>query len=133
MKTVADLMKGFFSDKTQHPWHKIDKNVKTFIKKEKSKEKLTEILIPLRAGVFGALEILSFGLIDEITTTDIIKAFTKEESWKLGRRSARNLCLDVTDKLIEKGKTRYLAPSALKREGFGFLIPLNWLICSNSA
>jgi len=80
-------------------------------------------LIQLREAVFGALEILSFGLIDKIATGNIIKALTKEESWKLGRRSARNLCLDVADKLIEKGDTRYLIPSALKRDGFGFLIP----------
>jgi len=80
-------------------------------------------LILLREAVFGALEILSFGLIDKIATGNIIKALTKEESWKLGRRSARNLCLDIADKLIEKGDTRYLIPSALKRDGFGFLIP----------
>ena len=77
----------------------------------------------MRAAVFGALDILSFGLVDSVTTEDIIMAFTKEESWKLGRRSARNLCLDVADKLIKKGDVRYLIPSALRRDGFSFLIP----------
>ena len=72
----------------------------------------------MRAAVFGALNILSFGLVDKVATEDIIKAFTKQESWKLGRRSARNLCLDVADTLIEKGDTRYLTPSALKRDVF---------------
>ena len=123
MKTVADMIKGFYSDKTENPWHKVNKNVQTFIKKETSKDKLSETLILLRAGVFGALDILSFGLIDEITTTDIIQAIIAEDTWKLGRRSARNLCLDTADRLIEKGNTRYLTPSALKRDGFGFLIP----------
>ncbi len=122
MKTVASLIKGYYSEKNDNPWHKVSKNIQTFIKKESSKDKLSETLILLRAGVFGALDILSFGLIDEITTTNIIKAFTIEDTWKLGRRSARNLCLDVADKLIEKGNTRYLTPSALKRDGFGFLI-----------
>ncbi len=122
MKTVASLIKGYYTDKNDNPWHKVSKNIQTFIKKEASKDKLSETLILLRAGVFGALDILSFGLIDEITTTDIIKAFTAEDTWKLGRRSARNLCLNVADKLIEKGNTRYLTPSALKRDGFGFLI-----------
>lgn len=122
MNTVASLMKGYYSEKNDNPWHKVSKNIQTFINKETSKDKLSETLILLRAGVFGALDILSFGLIDEITTKDIIEAFTTEENWKLGRRRARNLCLDVADKLIEKGSTRYLTPSALKRDGFGFLI-----------
>ena len=69
------------------------------------------------------MDILSFGLIDEIGTDNIIKAFTAEEDWKLGRRNARNLCLDIADKLIQKRKTRLLIPSALKRDGFGFLVP----------
>jgi len=122
MKTVADSIKGYYSEKSEHPWNKVNKNIQTFITKEKSKEKLSETLILMRAAVFGALDILSFGLVDKVATEDIIRAFTKEESWKLGRRSARNLCLDVADKLIEKGKTRFLIPSALKRDGFGFLI-----------
>ena len=116
-------MKGYYSDKDENPWHKINKNIQRFINKESSKDKLSETLILLREAIFGALEILSFGLIDKIATENIIKALTKEESWKLGRRSARNLCLDIADRLIEKGDTRYLIPSALKRDGFGFLIP----------
>ncbi len=123
MKTVASLIKGYYSDKNDNPWHKVSKNIQTFTNKESSKDKLSETLILLRAGVFGALDILSFGLIDEISTTEIIKSFTTENTWKLGRRSVRNLCLDIADKLIEKGSTRYLTPSALKRDGFGFLIP----------
>jgi hypothetical protein len=122
MKTVADSIKGYYTDKNEHPWHRVNKNILTFIKKEKSNDKLSEILILLRAAVFGALDILSFGLIDKVATQDIITAFTKEKSWKLGRRSARNLCLDVADSLIKKGAIRYLIPSALKRDGFSFLI-----------
>jgi hypothetical protein len=122
MKTVADMIKGYYSDKNENPWHKVNNNVQTFIKKETSKDKLSEILILLRAAVFSSLDILSFGLVDKIGTVDIIKAFTTEETWKLGRRNARNHCLDVVDKLIEKRNTRYLTPSALKRDGFGFLV-----------
>ena len=124
MKTVADLIKGYYSDKNENPWHKVNQNIQTFIKKETSKDKLSEILILLRAAVFGSLDILSFGLVDEIATSDIVDAFTTEDTWKLGRRKARNHCLDVADKLIKKSKTRYLIPSALKRDGFGFLIPM---------
>jgi len=123
MDTVADLIKGYYSKKDENPWHKVNNNIETFIKKETSKDKLSETLILLRAAVFSSLDILSFGLVDQIATSDIIDAFTSEETWKLGRRNARNHCLDIADKLIEKSTTRYLIPSALKRDGFGFLIP----------
>jgi hypothetical protein len=122
MKTVADSMKGYYSDKSEHPWNKVNRNIQKFIKQEKSTERLSEIIILMRTAVFGALDILSFGLIHQVTTEDIIDAFTKEKSWKLGRRSARNLCLDIADKLIEKNETRYFVLSAIKREGFGFLL-----------
>jgi hypothetical protein len=123
MQTIAEMMKGYFSDKKKNPWQLVNKNVSKFITTEKSNQRQIEILLPLRAGVFGALDILSFGLIDRIATQDVIDVFTKEESWKLGRRSARNYCLDIAEKLISNGKTRYLSTSALKRDGFGFLVP----------
>ncbi|MGY5878663.1 MAG: hypothetical protein RTV31_00375 [Candidatus Thorarchaeota archaeon] len=123
MKTVADLIKGYYSDRNENPWHKVNTNIQRFIKKETSKDRLSETLILMRAAVFSSFDILSFGLVDEIATSEIVKAFTTEETWKLGRRKARNHCLDVADKLITKRKTRYLTPSALKRDGFGFLVP----------
>ena len=121
MKTISDTMKGYYSDKKKHPWDKITKNIQTFLQKESSKDRQSEVLILMRAAVFGALDILSFGLVQEVATENILDAFTKEVDWKLGRRSARNLCLDVADKLIAKRNTRYLIPSALERDGFGFL------------
>ncbi len=121
MKTISDMMKGYYLDNKKHPWDKISKNILTFLQKELSNEKQSEILILVRAAIFGALDILSFGLIQEIATEDILNAFTKEEDWKLGRRNARNLCLDIADKLISERETRYLIPSALERDGFGFL------------
>ncbi|TFH10782.1 MAG: hypothetical protein E4H14_01900 [Candidatus Thorarchaeota archaeon] len=123
METVIDLIKGYYSKKEENPWHKVNNNVQMFVNKEASKDKISETLILLRAAVFCSLDILSFGLVDEIATSEIVKAFTNEETWKLGRRNARNHCVDVASKLIEKGETRYLTPSALKRDGFGFLIP----------
>jgi len=114
METVADLIKGYYLKKDENPWHKINNNIQTFIKKETSRDKLSETLILLRAAVFSALDILSFGLVDEIATSDIIEVFNSEDTWKQGRKNARNHCLDITEKLNEKGTTRYLTPSALK-------------------
>lgn len=118
---VADLMKGYFSDKTNNPWDTLYRTIEKLSKKDGDTKELREIFILLREGVFGALEILSFCLIPEITTRDIIQVFTKEKDWSLGRRKTRNLCLNIADGLIEKGNIRYLLPSSLKREGFGFL------------
>lgn len=123
MKTISDMMKGYYSDKKKHPWNKVNKNIQKFLLSESSKEKQSEVLILLRAAMFGALDILSFGLVQEVSSEDIINAFTKENDWKLGRRNARNLCMDIADKLISKRDTRYLIPSALERDGFGFLNP----------
>lgn len=114
-------MKGYYSDKTHNPWDKIYKEIQKISSKQENERDLEELLILLREAVFGAFDILSFGLITEISTTDVIQTFTTEKDWNLGRRQVRNLCLDIVDELIEKGEIRYLLSSSLKREGFGFL------------
>lgn len=122
ISAVADLMKEYFSDKNGNPWDKIYKDIEKYAIKQPTAENLREVLVLLREAVFGALDILSFSLILEISTSDIIQAFSKEKDWYHGRRKVRNLCLDTADGLIEKGDIRYLLPSALRREGFGFLV-----------
>lgn len=121
-KAVADLIKGYYSNKAENPWDTIFRDMQKYGEKEETEKALREILILIREAVFGALEILSFSLISEISTADIVRAFTSEKDWNSGRRRVRNLCLDVADRLIEKGDIRYLLPSSLRREGFGFLI-----------
>lgn len=98
------------------------KDIQKYGEKQETEEDLQEILILIREAVFAALEILSFGLISEIQTPDIIQAFISEKDWNLGRRKARNLCLNIVDRLIKNGDVRYLLPSSMKREGFGFLV-----------
>ncbi|TFG32101.1 hypothetical protein EU527_10875 [Candidatus Thorarchaeota archaeon] len=119
---MTDLMKGYYSDKTKNPWHTVFKDIQKFGEKIDAQHELMEILILIREAVFGALGILSFGLVSEISTARIIDAFTSEKDWNIGRQKARNHCLDVIDGLIEKGEVRYLLPSSLKREAFGFLV-----------
>ncbi|TFG27525.1 hypothetical protein EU527_18440 [Candidatus Thorarchaeota archaeon] len=122
IKAVADLMKGYYSDRTKNPWDMMYKDIQKYGEKQETEEDLQEILILIREAVFAALEILSFGLISEIQTPDIIQAFISEKDWNLGRRKARNLCLNIVDRLIKNGDVRYLLPSSMKREGFGFLV-----------
>ncbi len=119
---VAELMKGFFSDKKAHPWHRVHKDIETYWKREHPKKAPTETLILLRDGIFGALDILSLSITLPNPTSEFLTLFTKENTWKEGRRKVRNKCIELVEGLIKKKKTRYLIPSALKRDGFGFLV-----------
>ncbi|MFW9925313.1 MAG: hypothetical protein ACFFDM_00955 [Candidatus Thorarchaeota archaeon] len=115
-------MKGFFSDKKNHPWDRLYKDIQTYWKKDYPNKKPKEILILLRDAIFGALEILSLSIALPNPTSEFLTLFTNEDSWKDGRRKVRNKCIELVEDLIKKKKTRYLIPSALKRDGFGFFI-----------
>ncbi len=123
MSAVADMLKGYYRDSKTHPWHQIYNNIQMHWQKEYPKRDVSETLLLLREGVFAALDILSFGLISEVSTPEVLSLLTSESSWNTGRRRVRNHCLDVADGLIAKGNVRYLLPSALKRDDFGFLVP----------
>jgi hypothetical protein len=115
-------MKSFFLDKKAHPWHRVYKDIETYWKREHPKKDPSETLILLRDAVFGALDILSFSITLPNPTSEFLVLFTKEDTWKEGRRKVRNKCIELAEGLIKKKKTRYLIPSALKRDGFGFLV-----------
>ena len=119
---VAELMKGFFLDKKAHPWHRLYKDIETYWKRDHHKKGPTETLILLRDAVFGALDVLSLSITLPNPTSEFLTLFTKEDTWKEGRRKVRNKCIELVEDLIKKKKTRYLIPSALKRDGFGFLV-----------
>jgi len=122
MNAVADLMKGYYSDKKAHPWHTIYTDIEKYWARENPTKDVTETLILLRDAVFGALEILSLSIALDVSTPELIALFTKEPNWKEGRRQVRNRCIELVEELTRKKKTRYLIPSALKRDGFGFLV-----------
>jgi hypothetical protein len=123
MIAVADLLKGYYRDHEANPWHQIYGNIQSYWQKEFPKEDVSEILLLIREAVFGALGILSFGLVSEISTHDVLSIIINEASWNAGKRRVRNHCLDVAEELIANGEVRYLLPSALKRDDFSFLIP----------
>jgi hypothetical protein len=123
MSAVADMLKGYYKDNKANPWHRLYKDIQMYWKKEHPKEDVSETLLLLREAVFGALDILSFGLITEISTDDVLGFLTSESNWSAARRRVRNYCLDIAEGLTAKGNVRYLLPSALKRDDFSFLIP----------
>ncbi|MGY5865421.1 MAG: hypothetical protein RTV41_12520 [Candidatus Thorarchaeota archaeon] len=115
-------MKGFFSDKKAHPWDRMYKDIETHWKREHTKTSATETLILIRDAVFGVLDILSLSIALVTPTSDLVTLFVKEKNWKEGRRSVRNKCIELVEDLIKKKKTRHLVPTAMNRDGFGFLI-----------
>jgi hypothetical protein len=123
MNGVVEMLKGFFRDRKTNPWHQLHKDIQTHWEKEYPKRNVSETLLLLREAIFGALDILCFGLIAEISTYDVLNLLTSESHWNAARRKVRNHCLDIVEQLISKGNIRYLLPSALKRDNFGFLIP----------
>jgi len=119
---VSELMKGFFVNKKAHPWHRVYQDIESYWKREHPKKAPTETLILLRDAIFGALDILSLSITLPNPTSEFLALFIKEDTWKEGRRKVRNKCIEVAEGLIKKKKTRYLIRSALKRDGFGFLV-----------
>ncbi|MFX1561147.1 MAG: hypothetical protein ACFFBL_11215 [Promethearchaeota archaeon] len=122
MDAVVNLMKGYYSDKKAHPWHSIYKNLEKNWTREHPKRDIQETLILLRDAVFGALDILSLSIALDVPTSEFVTILANEASWQEGRRKVRNICIEHVENLVKKRKTRYLVPSALKRDGFGFLI-----------
>jgi hypothetical protein len=115
-------MKGYFSNKKANPWDRVYKDIETYWKREYPKTSAKETLLLLRDALFGALDILSLSIALDTPTSNLLSLFVKEKTWKEGRRSVRNKCIELVEGLIKKKKTRHLVPSALKRDGFGFLI-----------
>jgi hypothetical protein len=122
MSAVDDLMKEYFSDKKAHPWHSLYKDIEKYWTREYPKKDVKETLILLRDAVFSVFDILSLSIALEVPTSDLVDIFTKESNWDEARRKVRNRCIELVEELIQKRKTRYLIPSALKREGLGFLV-----------
>ncbi|MFW9796360.1 MAG: hypothetical protein ACFFE2_04915 [Candidatus Thorarchaeota archaeon] len=122
MDAVANHMKGYFTDKQAHPWHSMYKDIEKYWLKEHPKRDVTESLILLRDAVFSSLEILSLSIALDVPTSELVAIFTKEATWKEGRQKVRNKSIELIEEMINKRKTRYIVPSALKRDGFGFLV-----------
>ena len=123
IEAITELLKGYWKDKRTYPWHRLHEIIETQWEKANPDEDLQETLVLLRDGVFGALDMLSLSLALNIPTSDVLKMVCKGESWNDGRRFARAQCSTLAMDLIDKGDLGNLTPSALKRDGMGFLLP----------
>ncbi|MFW9800157.1 MAG: hypothetical protein ACFFD9_06965 [Candidatus Thorarchaeota archaeon] len=123
MDAIAELMKGYWKDKKAHPWHRLYKILDSEWKSTQEKDSITDKLMLLREGVFGALGILSFSLPLDTTTERILQVLTRAKSWKEGRRKVRTECAKIVSDMISSRDVAHLIPSGLQRDGFGFLAP----------
>jgi hypothetical protein len=119
---VADLIQGYYTFRNAHPWHTIFSDIEKHWTRENPKKDVSEAIVLLRDAIFSVFDILSLSIALDIQTRDIVSLFTNESNWKDGRRQVRSRCIELAEQMIKKRKTRFLIPSALKRDGFGFLL-----------
>ena len=119
---MTGLIQGYYTDRKAHPWHAIFNDIEKHWSRENPKRNVSEAIVLVRDAVFSAFDILSFSIALDIQTREIVSLFTNESNWKDGRRKVRSRCIELAEQMIKKRKTRFLTPTALKRDGFGFLI-----------
>ncbi len=118
------LLKGYWKDKKKHPWHRIYGIIQKSWNKEKGAEDPAETIALLRDGILGCLNLHSLSLALDVTAQEILAILLKGKNWNDGRRDARSFCSMQASQLISKQNIDYLDTTSLKRDGFGYLIPL---------
>ncbi len=122
IEATTELLKGYWKDKRTYPWHRLYAIIETHWENENPDKDLQETLILLRDAIFGSLEMLSLSLALNIPVSEVLVMVCKGNSWKDGRRLARAECSTLAMDLINKGDLGNLTPSALERDGMGFLL-----------
>ena len=113
---VAEAIRGYWTDKRAHPWHRIVKELSEKGPRVLEKNELEETAALLRDAVFAALDMLSLSVALNLTTRELLDIVLKEKSWRNGRREARAYCAQLAAELIAKGKLDYLVPDLLQAQ-----------------
>ncbi len=122
MSAVRESLEGFWDDRETHPWDRVYTDIEKFWAKEHPDEELAETLLLLRDGVFASLDMQSLSLPIKITTSELLQTVLSEESWKAGRRAARNHCVGLLVKQINRGHLNHIEDIGLELDGFGYLL-----------
>jgi predicted flap endonuclease-1-like 5' DNA nuclease len=120
---IENSLKSFWKDRNANPWNKIYTTIEKYWMKKRPNEDITNTLLLIRDGVFGALDIHSMSLALDIPTKKLLDMLLSAKNWKEGRRKVRTHCSKLVSNMLAKGDTKYLVPSGLERDGFGFLVP----------
>lgn len=116
-------MKGFWTDRSEYPLHRLCKIIEKKWKKSGNEEEAIEQLMLVRDGVFGALDMLSLSLPLEIGTDKIIQKLIKGRDWDDGRKRVRSECAQIISGMISAREFAHILPSGLEHDGFTFLVP----------
>jgi hypothetical protein len=117
---LSKTFNGYWKDKNKNPLHRID-SIAVRNSEDDGSEKLTEILLQIRTGVFSYLGMLSLSTALEVPTRSILEVIVKEENSEEGRKKAREFLAEQVKTLIEKNQVNHLLPNELKRDGLGYL------------
>jgi hypothetical protein len=120
---IENSLKSYWKDKKANPWNRIYSLLEKYWMKERPDQDISNTLLLIRDGVFGALDIHSMSLALDVPTSTLVEMLHHEKSWKEGRRKVRTHCAELVSDMLDKGETRYFVPSGLERDGFGFLVP----------
>lgn len=121
---VVELLKGYWKDRKEHPWHRIYPTIEKEARKTHQGEVVSDLLVMIRDAVFGALDLHSLSLALDISASEILKVVLKGKDWPQARNDARAYCAKKVTSLIENYQLDYLDSSSLERDGFGYLVPL---------
>ncbi|MFW9913294.1 MAG: hypothetical protein ACFFEU_12535 [Candidatus Thorarchaeota archaeon] len=123
MNQLSELMKGYWTDKSKYPLHRLCRIIEKKWKKSGNEEAAIEHLMLVRDGVFGALDMLSLSLPLQVSTDTIIQKLIKGTDWDNGRKRVRSECAQIISDMISARKIAHILPSGLERDGFTFLVP----------
>lgn len=121
---VVETFEGFWTDKAKYPWHTVYPSLEKRMPAKKPDADLSSTLLLLRDAVFGALGLTSLSLALDLSTEEVVKKITKQQSWREAQRIVRQYVSDIVTEMIGKGDIAYLIPFGLVTDGLGFLVPL---------
>jgi hypothetical protein len=116
------LLRQYWSNKTSAPWHLIHNHVQKYWSSEHPTIKMEDALLLIRDAVFGSLGMHSLSLQLEVPTSEVLGKLLSGSDWKDGKRKVRAHYAKALSDSIDMGRFEYLEPSALRRDGFGYLV-----------
>ncbi len=122
ISAFTSLLKGYWEDKTKYPWHRVYSLIEKNWEKERPDQDIGEVLLHIRDGIFGALDIHALSLALDTPTSDILLILLKAKEWKEGRKNVRLACSKEISDLISQYQLDFLDANSLQRDGFSYLV-----------
>ncbi len=120
---VVDSLKNYWRDKKPNPWHRVLKDIEQKGSKTLDQKELDKCVVLIRDGLFAAMDMLSFCVPLDVSTSELLDITLKASSWKEGRRNARNYCANRAQEMIAAKNVDLFVVSGLEHDGFRYLVP----------